>query len=71
MKLCQEFAVLNRYTIAKTIADYMEWNLDNYFESIHNYISFEDNIIRKGAILAKKGQRVIIPINMRDGCIIE
>lgn len=70
MKLCQEFAVLNRYTIAKTIADYMEWNLDNYFESIHNYISFEDNIIRKGAISAKKGQRVIIPINMRDGCII-
>ena len=54
MKLCQEFAVLNRYTIAKTIADYMNWNLDNYFESIHNYISFEDNIIRKGAISAKK-----------------
>lgn len=70
MKLCQEFAVLNRYTIAKTIADYMNWNLDNYFESIHNYISFEDNIIRKGAISAKKGQSVIIPINMRDGCII-
>ena len=70
MKLCQEFAVLNRYTIAKTIADYMNWNLDNYFESIHNYISFEDNIIRKGAISAKNGQRVIIPINMRDGCII-
>ena len=54
----------------KTIADYMNWNLDNYFESIHNYISFEDNIIRKGAISAKKGQSVIIPINMRDGCII-
>lgn len=70
MKLCQEFAVLNRYTIAKTIADYMNWNLDNSFESIHNYISFEDNIIRKGAISAKNGQRVIIPINMRDGCII-
>ena len=70
MKLCQEFAVLNRYTIAKTIANYMNWNLDNYFESIHNYISFEDNIIRKGAISAKKGQSVIIPINMRDGCII-
>jgi len=70
MKLCQEFAVLNRYTIAKTIADYMEWNLDNYFESVHNYISFDDNIVRKGAISAKKGEQVIIPINMRDGCII-
>lgn len=70
MKICQEFAILNRYTIAKTIADYMGWNLDNYFESIHNYISFEDNIVRKGAISAKKDEQVIIPINMRDGCII-
>lgn len=70
MKKCQEFAILNRYTIAKTIANYMEWNLENYFESIHNYISFDDNIVRKGAISAKKGEQVIIPINMRDGCII-
>lgn len=70
MKLCQEFAVLNRYTIAKTIADYMDFNIDNYFESVHNYISFDDNIVRKGAISAKKGEAVIIPINMRDGCII-
>lgn len=70
MKICQEFAILNRYTMAKTIAKYMEWNIDNNFESVHNYISFEDNIVRKGAISAKKGQQVIIPINMRDGCII-
>lgn len=40
------------------------------FETIHNYISFDDNIIRKGAISAKKGERVLIPMNMRDGCII-
>ena len=70
MRICQEFAVLNRYTIARRIADYMGWNIDNYFESFHNYISFEDNIVRKGAISAKKGEKVIIPINMRDGCII-
>ena len=70
MKLCQEFAVLNRYTMAKTISEHMGWNLDDYFESVHNYISFEDNIVRKGAISAKKGEQVIIPINMRDGCII-
>ena len=70
MKIAQEFAILNRYTIAKTIADFMNWNIDDYFESVHNYISFEDNIVRKGAISAKKGQRVIIPINMRDGGII-
>ena len=41
-----------------------------YFETIHNYISFEDNIVRKGAIRANKGERLIIPINMRDGSII-
>lgn len=70
MKLCQEFAILNRYAIAKTIANYMNWNIDDYFESVHNYISFYDNIVRKGAISARKGEKVIIPINMRDGCII-
>ena len=42
----------------------------NCFETIHNYISFEDNIVRKGAISAKKGEKVLIPMNMRDGCII-
>ncbi len=41
-----------------------------YFETIHNYISFKDNIVRKGAISAKKGEKVLIPMNMRDGCII-
>ena len=70
MRLCQEFAILNRFTIAKTIADYMGFDINNYFESVHNYISFEDNIVRKGAIRAQKGERVIIPINMRDGCLL-
>ena len=70
MKICQEFAVLNRYTIAKRITEHMGWKLDDYFESVHNYISFDDNIVRKGSISAREGERVIIPINMRDGCII-
>lgn len=70
MKICQEFAILNRLTMAKMIAEYMNFNIDDYFESIHNYISFEDNIVRKGAIKADKNEKVIIPINMRDGCII-
>lgn len=70
MKLCQEFAILNRKTIATTIAEYMGFNVDNYFESVHNYISFEDNIVRKGAISARKGEKLIIPINMKDGCIL-
>lgn len=70
MRLCQEFAILNRKTIANTIAKYMGFNIDNSFESVHNYISFEDSIVRKGAISAKKGEKLIIPINMKDGCIL-
>ena len=42
----------------------------SYFETIHNYIDFRDNIIRKGAISAYEGEKVLIPINMRDGSII-
>ena len=41
-----------------------------YFQCIHNYINFKDNIVRKGAISARKQEKVIIPMNMRDGCII-
>lgn len=70
MKLCQEFAILNRKIIANTIAEYMGFNIDDSFESVHNYISFEDNIVRKGAISARKGEKLIIPINMKDGCIL-
>ena len=41
-----------------------------YFQCIHNYINFDDNIVRKGSISARRGEKVIIPMNMRDGCII-
>ena len=95
MKICQEYASINRRYIAMQILkrygirvqnfnsngtkliyepyQYINLNGGNYlesFETIHNYISFEDNIVRKGAIRANKGERVIIPINMRDGSII-
>ena len=73
MKLCQEFASENRYRIAKEISYGMEWNIDrfsNRFETIHNYIEHDTNMVRKGAISAKKGEKVLIPMNMRDGCII-
>ena len=80
MKICQEYASLNRSYIANTILKNImyfkkaiepldSWDID-YFETVHNYISFEDNIVRKGAIRANEGERVIIPINMRDGSII-
>lgn len=70
MKICQEFASRNRREIAFVIMSKMNLDCINYFETIHNYISFEDNIVRKGAISAKKGEKVLIPMNMRDGCII-
>nr|DAY01621.1 MAG TPA: tRNA-splicing ligase RtcB [Caudoviricetes sp.] len=81
MKICQEYASLNRLQIAKEILmNYFQLTfvpeieyppvMNDRFETIHNYISFEDNIVRKGAIRANKGERVIIPINMRDGSII-
>ncbi len=71
MKICQEYASLNRSYIAREILKNMGLQIYiPHFETIHNYISFEDNIVRKGAISAKKGERVLIPINMRDGSII-
>ena len=76
MRICQQYASINRKTIANEILKhiYGEPSQRNIsfmcFQTIHNYIDFEDNIVRKGAIRANKGERVIIPINMRDGSII-
>lgn len=70
MKICQELAVLNRCYIARIIMENLNIEAIDFFQTIHNYISFEDNIVRKGAISAQKGEKVLIPMNMRDGCII-
>lgn len=75
MEICQHFASLNRYHIANIIvgdlfgADIAYWKLP-MFETIHNYIEFGTNMVRKGAISAKAGEPLLIPINMRDGCIL-
>lgn len=74
MRICQKFAYINRVMIAHIICNHMGWGVDadmpDYFECIHNYIDYDSNIVRKGAISAKYGEKVLIPINMRDGCII-
>lgn len=74
MALAQDFAMRNRREIAKSILTYLMDTegiiVVSNFQTIHNYIDLESNIVRKGAISAKEGERVIIPINMRDGCII-
>jgi len=73
MKVAQEFARYNRLAILTTLMQYFnlyKFNEDQYITSVHNYIDFEDGIMRKGAISAHQGQRVIIPLNMRDGSIV-
>lgn len=69
MRICQEFAKKNRWYIALAIIAAMDWVMIDHFETIHNYID-DENMIRKGAISAKKGEKLLIPINMRDGCIV-
>ena len=69
MKICQRFAKQNRLMIALKIMLRMGWCAIDLFETVHNYID-DSNMIRKGAISAKLGEKVLIPINMRDGCII-
>lgn len=70
MEICQKYAVLNRNTIASIILDAMNWKSLGGFETIHNYIEINSNMVRKGAISAKDGELLLIPINMRDGSII-
>ena len=73
MEICQEYASLNRRTIANLILRKATGrSLEDYehFETVHNYIDFRDNIIRKGAIAAHAGEEILIPINMRDGSIL-
>lgn len=70
MEICQDFAEMNRKYIANIIMKTMGWYAKEVWQTIHNYIEIDTNMVRKGAISAKAGERVLIPINMRDGCII-
>ena len=70
MEIVQQFASLKRKTIAELITEYMRWHIVDTFETIHNYIDTKDMILRKGAVSAQKGERFIVPINMRDGSLI-
>lgn len=72
MRIVQEFAHHNRIAMVAEIllGMNMDKRLRSAFETIHNYIDTEDMILRKGAVSAKKGERLIIPMNMRDGSLI-
>jgi RNA-splicing ligase RtcB len=73
MEIAQEYAKYNRKVMARVILNYIGLGaLDqfNFFHTTHNFISFKDNIIRKGAVEAYEGQKLLIPINMRDGSLL-
>lgn len=69
MRVCQSFARVNRELISLRILHTMGWLCHTFFHTVHNYID-DDNMVRKGAISAKEGEKLLIPINMRDGCIL-
>ena len=70
MKLVQRFAVLNRKAMVDVIVNGLGLTVEEQFTTIHNYIDTDSMILRKGAISAKKGEKMLIPINMRDGSLI-
>ena len=70
MALTQSFAEQNRQAIADEIVKGMKWSIEDSFSTVHNYIDPERMILRKGAVSAEKGERLIIPLNMRDGCLL-
>lgn len=70
MGLAQEYASENRDKMLTILLDNLDIKPKEIIESVHNYINFKDNILRKGAISAQKDERVIIPFNMRDGLIL-
>ncbi|MBQ6654616.1 MAG: RtcB family protein [Erysipelotrichaceae bacterium] len=70
VRICQDFARRNREKMAEIILEKMGLQAYDAFHTVHNYIDTDEKILRKGAIAAHKGERVLIPINMRDGSII-
>jgi RNA-splicing ligase RtcB len=70
MKIIQQFAVLNRKAMMNVILTQMGLTKISEFTTIHNYIDTDAMILRKGAVSAKQGEKLLIPINMRDGSLI-
>ncbi len=70
VEICQRFARRSRERMAEIILERLGIEAVDAFHTIHNYIDVDEMILRKGAIAAHKGERVLIPINMRDGSIL-
>ena len=70
MAIVQKYAVLNRMAIIKELKKRLNLKISDQFTTTHNYVDLDSMILRKGAISAKKDERVLIPMNMRDGSLI-
>ncbi|MBR4985703.1 MAG: RtcB family protein [Proteobacteria bacterium] len=70
MEIVQKYAVLNRHAMADVIVREMKLDVADAFTTIHNYIDIPNRILRKGAVSAKSGETLLIPVNMRDGSLI-
>lgn len=70
MQIIQRFAQVNRMVMLGEIVQGIDAHIVDDFETIHNYIDTENMILRKGAVSAQKGEKLLIPINMRDGSLI-
>ena len=70
VEICQRFAKRSRERMAEIILERTGMTAKEQFHTIHNYIDVDEMILRKGSIAAHKGEKVLIPINMRDGSII-
>lgn len=70
MKIVQQFAMLNRQAMMDEIVKGMKLHVEEQFTTIHNYIDTDAMILRKGAVSAKAGEQLLIPINMRDGSLL-
>ena len=70
MKLVQQYAMLNRRAMVHEILKGMKLKAAEQFTTVHNYIDTDRMILRKGAVSAQAGEKLLIPINMRDGSLI-
>ena len=70
VEICQNFAKRNRELMAEIILERTAMTSLEAFHTIHNYIDVDEMILRKGAIAAHNGEKVLIPINMRDGSVL-
>ena len=70
IKIVQAYAELNRRAIASDIVKRMKWDVELAFSTVHNYVDTDCMVLRKGAVSARRGEQLIIPMNMRDGCLL-